>query len=280
MKILFLISLLCLANCCAATYTKIADKTSKIASEAGLSTQIYQTKNFKIFTLQKITDPKKNLRIYFEGDGKAFIKRNIVSPNPTPTSYFMVNLITQDPFPNIIYIARPCQFVEDKKCYQDQPEKYWTDDRFSKEILDAVNEVVEKFSKFNLELIGYSGGATIAKYVAAKNHANHQNVVSLRTLAGNIDNQEFAKIHQTKKLESLADTKKILLQLENIPQIHFVGDEDETIPQDIARSYLKKLPKKFCTRIFQVSDADHSNGWQEKWPDLLKINPSCKERES
>jgi hypothetical protein len=280
MNIFFFVALMTLLNGCVAGYTKIANKTSQIGSQVGLNPQIYQTKNFKIFTLQKITDPKKNLRIYFEGDGKAFISRNVISPNPTPTSYFTVNLITQDPFPNIIYIARPCQFVEDKKCYQNQPEKYWTDQRFSREVLDSIDEVVEKFSKFRLEIVAYSGGATVAKYIAAKNQTKYHNVASFRTLAGNVDNQKFAEIHQIKKLESLADNKEILLQLQNIPQIHFIGNDDEVTPDLLASSYLEKLPKKSCTKIIRVSEVTHSSGWQANWKQLLRIKPLCQNKSS
>jgi hypothetical protein len=252
---------------CARNYQEIADITTEIGARQGLTKKIYHSKNFEVFTLQKITNPKKNLRIYFEGDGRAFIDRNTISSNPTPTSFFLINLIAVDDSPNIIYIARPCQFVEDKKC----EEKYWSNARFSQEILYAIDEVVKNFPQFKLELVGYSGGGEVAKYIAAKN----KNVVNIRTIAGNIDHKKFTEFHKVSALDESLGDEKLLFILENIPQIHFVGVDDEVVPAIIAQSYLRKLSKKSCVKIIEVKDANHQEGWQLKWGELLGIAPSC-----
>jgi hypothetical protein len=273
-KLLFLAALIIAASCVAYP-NQIATKTTQIAALQNLSPKIYETKNFKIFTLQKITNPNQPLRIYFEGDGKAFTKKNVASPNPTPTSYFLINLIAQDSHPNIIYIARPCQFVEEKKCYRNNPEKYWTSERFSDEVLDSINEVVSEFSNFKLELIGYSGGATVAKYIAAKNQIANHNIINFRTIAGNISNKKFSELHNVKELESPESDKIILHQLENIPQIHFIGNDDEITPVALAKSYVDNLSRKDCVKIIHVEGVSHSSGWQNQWAELLKIKPVC-----
>ncbi len=256
---------------CAPNHLKISAKTSKIGLENGFETKTYQTKKFKIFTLQKISPSKsatrKTLRIYFEGDGKAFINRNLASSNPTPTSYFLVNLLLEDPAENIVYIARPCQFVDDTNCQ----EKYWTNARFAKEILDAVDEVVRKFGDFDLELIGYSGGAEIAKYVATKN----KNTLNLRTIAGNLDHKKFCETHKVTPLDQSFDDSEILQNLADIPQIHFIGNDDKIILPIISKSYADKLSKKSCVKIISVDKASHFNGWKNKWSSLLQTQPSC-----
>lgn len=281
-KILFF-SLFFFTASCAENVLTISNKTTEIGRQHGFEKKIYQTKNFKIFTLQKISSPffnpdlqhqesqefdtRKTLRIYFEGDGHAFVNKRIISANPTPTSYFLINLITQDPSPNILYIARPCQFVSDKKCQQ----KYWTNARFSEEILSSVNRVVKNFSEFKLELIGYSGGAEVAKYVAAKN----KNTVSIRTIAGNLDHKKFTELHHVSALNESFNDEEILPTLAEIPQIHFVGSKDKVTPRAVAESYLEKLPNKSCTQIISVEGATHSKGWLEKWSQLLEIKPIC-----
>lgn len=267
MKKIFIISLIFFVASCAENYLTIKNKTSEIGSQSGFEAIAYQTKSFKIFTLHKISDSEKNLRIYFEGDGHAFINKNLAAQNPTPTSYFLINLIRQDPTPNIVYIARPCQFISDEKCQK----KYWTEARFSAEILTAVDEVVKNFAEFKLELIGYSGGAEVAKYVAAHN----KNIVNFRTIAGNVDPEKFTEIHRVLTLEKSASEAEIFSQLAKIPQIHFVGSADKIVPRAVAESYLKKLSDASCVKIVMVDGASHSKGWQERWLRLLEIKPTC-----
>ena len=262
-------------SACIPIRSKIVERTEFKASKQGLVPKIYETEDFKIFTLQKITDPKENLRIYFEGDGKVFIGRNIISPDPTPTSYFLTDLILQDQSPNIVYIARPCQYVEDDKCHQFDSEEYWTSKRFSQQALNSTNAIVDKFSKFKLELVGYSGGAVFAQYVAALNQKQHHNIINIRTIAGNLDINKYSEIHKAKKIESPINNQEILELLQNIPQVHFVGNEDEIIPQIVANSYLEKLPKKSCIKILEIEKANHEKGWKERWQELLAINPIC-----
>jgi len=264
-----------LVSSCAANYKKIADKTTKVGLENGLRQKTYQTKNFQIYTLQRITDVNKKVRIYFEGDGKAYIKKNVISPNPTPTSYFLVNLLAEDDSPNLIYIARPCQFVKDEKCYNNHPERYWTSAKFSKEVIEAMNEVTKNFSEFKLELVGYSDSATIAKYVAAENQKNYQNVINLRTIAGNLDNKKLSQINKAAIDDYIVNEASTLKTLAKIPQIHFIGKEDAVIPGIISKSYLQSLPKKNCIKIITVPATTHSSGWQENWVELLKIQPFC-----
>lgn len=253
------------SSSCGKNFQEIALETSKIAEKQGMKQKVYHTKNFKVFTLQRINNPLKSIRIYFEGDGRAFLNRHVPSMNPTPTSFFLINLIEEDDYDNIVYIARPCQYVFDSKC----SEKYWTTDRFSKEIIDSINEVIRNFSDSNLELVGYSGGATIAKYIATKN----SNVVSLRTIAGNIDQQKFTEIHNVSPL--INSWPEINKKLSEMPQVHFVGEKDKIIPSIVSKSYFNKLPKKNCTTIVMIKDATHSKGWKKQWKKLLKVRPIC-----
>lgn len=232
----------------------------------GFKERIYQTKNFQVFTLQKITDPNAPYRIYLEGDGKSFIGKNRPSPNPTPTSNFLIDLVKEDGSENIIYIARPCQFVTDQKCQN----KYWTSARFSPEIMNSVNEVLNNFSKYDVEIVAYSGGATIAKYLIPFN----KNVISFRTIAGNLDNKKFAQIHHVAPMDK-PTTKENFEYLSRIPQIHFVGVEDEIIPKEIVKSYLSKMSYRGCATTVMVKKATHTSGWKEGWKRLLKIKSQC-----
>ena len=231
----------------------------------GLEPKIYQYDDFVIFSLQKISQLNQPLRIYIEGDGRAFINKRIASKNPTPISYFLINLIAQDNSPNIVYLARPCQYQSDndKAC---DTNKYWTKDRLAPEVIEVMNQVLSNFADFEIELIGYSGGGEIAKYLALRN----DNVINLRTIAGNIDQAEFAQNHQVPKLDDNF-SKDDLVKLAKVPQIHFVGAKDKIVPINVTQEYLKKLPEKKCSQIIEVENASHSAGWVENWRNLLTV---------
>jgi hypothetical protein len=257
-------------SCVNKTTSQITSKTIAIASKQGLIPKTYETKNFSIFTLQKITDPDKILRVYIEGDGKAYVTKKIPSLNPTPTSYFLINLIGEDDTSNILYLARPCQYQASNQgsCTTN---KYWTKDRLAPEVIQNMNEILANFSDYKIEIIGYSGGGEIAKYLTLLN----KNIINLRTIAGNIDQEEFAKIHNVPQLNdnwSRADLSRIA----KVPQIHFVGDNDKIVPIKIAQKYLQKLPNKNCSKIIEVKESSHAKGWELRWKWFLKEELKCK----
>jgi hypothetical protein len=268
----FLTAILIITLNCSCTYKTtqhITNKAIAIAFESGLMPKIYKTKNFSIFTLKKITDPKKNLRVYIESDGKAFVTKRSPSLNPTPTSYFLINLIGEDDSSNILYVARPCQYQVSNQGFC-STNKYWTTNRFAPEVIQNMNEILANFSDYKIEIIGYSGGGQIAKHLTLLN----KNIINLRTIAGNIDQEEFAKIHNVPQLNddwSEADLSRI----SKVAQIHFVGDDDEVVPIIIAQKYLQKLTNKNCSKITQVKKVSHLEGWKVRWKELLEEKFKC-----
>ena len=50
------------------------------------------------------------VNIYIEGDGRAWLNKNRPSLDPTPKNSLALKLAEIDPAPNVIYLARPCQY--------------------------------------------------------------------------------------------------------------------------------------------------------------------------
>ena len=257
-KIVTIIALFLLVSC-VDSRVKITQKTTSV--------KIYKTPNFSIFTAQKISDPKQDLRVYLEGDGMAYISEYEPSDDPTPTSYFLTKLIMEDDFPNVIYIARPCQYVESKNC----EEKYWTDARFAPEIVDAIDQVIHQFPDKKLQLVGYSGGGAIAGYLAQRNN----NITNIRTIAGNLDHQKFCEIHKVPLLTGSLPPISDFTNLEKIPQINFVGESDDITPITLMQEYSEKFANKSCVKILELKGANHFNGWKGRWKKLLQVEPTC-----
>ncbi len=236
-------------------------KNTCIKTNLDLGKKVYNTKNFPIFTLQKITNPKKPIRIYIEGDGHAYIDKYTPSFDPTPSD-FLLELVDEDNSENIVYIARPCQYIDSKSCQA----TYWTDQRFSEKTISSIQEVINNFSEYELELVGYSGGATIV------NHLNSDKIKNIRTIAGNLDLKEFAKIH---KISELSEPKVDYDRLAKIPQIHFIGKQDTIVPAGIFNAYKKHLSNSNCSRLVKVKGAGHQSGWDANWENFLLIPPQC-----
>jgi hypothetical protein len=235
---------------------------NQFAEKNNLLRKTYTTENFNILTLQRISDPKKIIRIYIEGDGFAYVNKSRPSVDPTPRSHFLFGLITQDNSPNLIYIARPCQYVDSPNC----EEKYWTHERFSQEVIDAVSEVINNFKDSEIEIIGYSGGGMFALQMPQKNIKN------IRTIAGNINLEEFVELH---RIDPLKTPKINYRRLSRVPQVHFIGADDKIITPRIFNRYHKQLPRQNCARKQIVYGATHAGGWQGVWGELLRFIPSC-----
>ncbi|MDD5226493.1 MAG: hypothetical protein PHV97_04825 [Candidatus Omnitrophica bacterium] len=117
-----------------------------IAQEAGFQRSRVRTPLFLITTYSKIKNPGQPLHIYIEGDGYAWVTRNRVSWDPTPRRPVALELAVEDPSPNVVYLARPCQYTPmemNPACEQ----SYWTDRRFSEEVIGSMDQAVDKFVK-------------------------------------------------------------------------------------------------------------------------------------
>ena len=100
-----------------------------------------QTKNYQIATWQKINNSKnKSVHIYIEGDGNSFDAYGQPTSDPTPHGDFMRKMAVMDDFENVVYIARPCQFIMDKNCIESD----WTNARFSQKVIDSMSSVVKE----------------------------------------------------------------------------------------------------------------------------------------
>ena len=102
----------------------------------------YTTNYFNIFALEKIKNDNK-LTIYIEGDGVSWVDRFTPSSNPTPTDPLAFKMALIDEGENVIYLARPCQYVGSNNCNED----IWTSAQYSSTVLNSYNEIINYLSK-------------------------------------------------------------------------------------------------------------------------------------
>ena len=241
----------------------------RIASENRFKKEYIKTDLCVLTTFCKFSSPDKPLTIYIEGDGSAWSSRNELSENPTPRHPIVLSLAVIDSSGNVAYLARPGQFTASGK--PDCDPAYWSEKRFSKEVISAINSVIcslkIKSQSKEINLVGYSGGAAIAVLIAAQRN----DVTSLRTIAGNLDPKVINRYHDVSPFKEFLNPIDYAAKISYIPQRHFAAANDRVVPIFVTRSFAERIGDKGGESITIVKGARHSSGWQKAWPSLLKL---------
>ena len=271
MKFLFLLSLLFLPACGTTSYV---DEAHKFSDKANFLNHPIKTKAFLLTSYERVHVHGGVANIYIEGDGRAWLNKKRPSLDPTPKDPIALKLTIQDPANNVIYLARPCQYtktIDGSACDQ----KYWTSHRFAPEVLEAINAALDdikqrhQITEFNL--IGFSGGGNIAALLTAR----RDDVVSLRTVAGNLDHKTYNSMHKVSQMPQSLNAKDVAHQMPHIPQIHFIGSEDQIVPRQLYDSYKKASGLSGCVQSYVVDGVSHTKGWESVWKSLLNKSVDC-----
>jgi predicted esterase len=232
-----------------------------------------ETDGFVLTSFYRISRPDLPLTVYIEGDGQAWRSRTVPSDNPTPHQALGLTLAAVDPSANVVYLARPCQFtplVQSPRCGR----AYWTDKRFSEEVVVAMNQALSRYSTRvpgqPIHLVGYSGGGALAVLIAAR----RQDIASLRTVAGNLDHVQVNRLHNVSAMPGSLNAIDVAPQVASIAQIHFSGGDDRVVPPQIAQHFVRATASR-CARSQIVPDMAHESDWARSWPELLLIPLPC-----
>ena len=262
--------ILILLNSCSLPNVNERLKTINTFNQNQFKQQIYSTPYFEIYSLNKIKNFNK-LILYIEGDGVSWIDRQTISSNPTPIDPLAFRLAKIDTNDNVIYLARPCQYVE-KGSTNCNNKDIWTISQYSEAVLSSYKGIVENLSQFNeIHIVGYSGGAGIAMYLGS---INNPKIKSIRTVAGNINHNRLSRLINISPLTKSINFYEIEEKTKNIPQLHYVGSEDKVIPSELSLRLKNKDKSNKCIKV-KVVNASHNEGWDVFW-DKKHINyPNC-----
>lgn len=244
-----------------------------LASAAGLKREMVAGGDFHLTMFSRITRADKPLRIYIEGDGLAWVSRSEPSLDPTPVAATGLALAAADASANVAYLARPCQFTpmqEEPRCSV----AYWTGKRFAPEVIDAmdaaVGQLAARVPRQPLELVGYSGGGAIAVLIAAR----RRDVMSLRTVAGNLDVEYVNRLHRVSSMPASRNPIDIARQVAGIAQIHFSSAQDTVVPPEVAARFATAVGGT-CVTTSVVTGLAHDGEWASRWAALLEQTPVC-----
>ncbi|MEM6812059.1 MAG: alpha/beta hydrolase [Pseudomonadota bacterium] len=288
-----LVFLSVLITACAIDTDMDIQTSERIARPAFMVERSINNEQFQLQAWERMHNRGQPATIYIEDDGTAIefsenqidtvLLKSISNKDqrlidPTPENPVALHLASRDRSKNLAYLARPCQFIkfpESKGC----DASYWKERRYTPEVVaayqDALNDIAARFDINGFHLVGYGGGANIAAVLAAK----RDDVLSLRTVAGNLSPAFVNEYHDGKMPYA---TNSLLATdfgeaLSQVPQHHFIGAADQRIPPGSYHSYRQSIGLSDCISYSVVQDADHERGWVQLWPQLLGIIPQCGE---
>jgi len=231
--------------------------------------------DFIIEARERVYEKFKPATVYIEGDGVAFYDDVSVSDDPTPVDPVALRLAAQDSGANVIWLARPCNITKGWKHGSQCPSDFWTGKRFAPEVIDNYQTVLDNIKATygipSFHLVGYDGGAAVATILAAQ----RSDILSLRTVAGNLDPRTTAELHNVVYSDESLSPIDFAPAVADLPQRHFLGKLDRTTPPAVYNSFAQSVADGHCMNVTMVDNADHVLGWVEQWSVLKDMPLDC-----
>ncbi|MCP3852489.1 MAG: alpha/beta hydrolase [Gammaproteobacteria bacterium] len=269
LKACFIISL---SACSQSTLLQRQQNAEQILNGTDYKAVYYKTSNFTIAAqLKKNSVVSRNvpLVIYIEGDGSAWENQYKISENPTPKKPIALQLAIKDNNLSVLYLARPCQFVNldnEVNCEH----KYWTSHRYSQKVVDAYHQILSqlknKMGVEKYELVGFSGGGVIAMLLAAQ----RTDILHVTTVAANLDHLQWSNYHQVTPLTGSLELNNFLNGLAEVSQYHLWGAQDTIVPMETNELLLQHMKNNTRLKYQVYDDFNHHCCWVEAWPDIQK----------
>ena len=257
----------------------------EIAARAGMIGEVVEAGRFRLQSYHRGLDDtgtERGVHVYIEGDGLAYLDRRRRSPDPTPVDPLGLRLAAADPYPRVIYVARPCQYIGGPACNP----QVWTTGRFAVEQVVAMEEAVDRLAGGRpVEiLVGYSGGGTVATLLAGpppvlRGHLPDpgSRICALVTVASPLALADWTAYHHVTPLAGALDPAGHAEPGDDIPMTHLVGQSDRIVPPVVQQRYTAGHP---ASRLIPLPGFDHHCCWAENWPRLLRQaipgEPACR----
>jgi hypothetical protein len=206
--------------------------------------------DFAMLSFVRIDQRGAAAQVYIEGEDLSGD-----AEDPTPANPVALRMATVDAAPNVIWLARPCQYHVAKDC----PKPYFGAMAFAPEVVAAYNTVLddlkEKYSLQGYVLNGYKGGGTLAVLAAA----GRSDVLGIRTVSSLLNHE----------MPRSLDPSDWAAKLEKVPQRHFSGKDD---PLDNFGSYQAAVSDDICLHHAWL---DITGDWTPGWKDQLALPLTC-----
>lgn len=236
-----------------------------IAGKNGLLGAFERTGDFELLTYRRgISDTRGPVHIYIEGDGRAWRARR-PPRNPTPFAPMGLRLAAQDPAPALLWIARPCMYLNDAATARCDPQ-WWTSHRYAAVVVDALSALISRtVGNREVVLIGHSGGGALATLIAAK----RGDVAGLITISSPLDLAFWTTQGSMTPLHGSRNPIEVAHLLGELPQRHLTSEGDEVVPRAVVQRFVQALPQPNSAQLEVWPGYTHQCCWARDWRQLL-----------
>ncbi len=268
-SIFLVLSILYMSGCgyVVPTHKQRVKTIQKLTKGKKLTSEIISAGIFKLYSIHSkiATCRDKIINLYIEGDGIPWVTSTTISNDPTPINPLGLKLFLQDNHKCKAYLARPCQYISSSTCKS----KYWTSHRFSHEVIESFNNALDKIKKnsnaLDFRLFGYSGGGAIAALLAAR----RDDISTLVTIAGNVDEKYWTKEHYVTPLYGSLNPADFSEKLSKVYQMHLIGEDDNIVGFGVFQSYLQRFKDKSQVNYKIFKGYNHHCCWEKNWKHIL-----------
>lgn len=201
--------------------------------------------------------------VVVESDGLAYLDYNTPSPDPTPNDpygfWLAMYLASALPSYDVVYAARPCQFLDEKELPKCRP-GLWLNDRFGAEAQALVSAAIPaELAPRRKIYVGVSGGGVIAAHLAL----NAKDADMLIGVAAPMSLNDWAEHHNVRTFADADDPAAHAKELKRIPTASFAGKNDTVVPAAFAST--KYNP------VFVLPNATHANAAKMAAPRVAEL---------
>ncbi len=236
----------------------------QIARSGNLTSEVITVGDTLIQTYWRHPDVSRGrdtpLILFIEGDGAAWQSRRVPPADPTPREPVALGMAAASQQPVVGYLARPCQFVSSLTCRPID----WTSGRFSSRLIEALagaaDTLQSRTGSSRLIMVGYSGGAFVARLLSDR----LSDVVGVVSVAGVLDHRFWTDFHGVTPLsESLnvSPGRKTTL----FPVVALAGKEDRVVPPLLAETMLQEWHLSVGAYLISIEDVGHGWEWVDFW---------------
>jgi hypothetical protein len=231
---------------------------------------------FKLKAYERVHTKNTNAVVYIEDSGNVMVDGTRFEADPTPKYPVALSLASQDSSTNVIYLGRPCQYrmgMVDAKA--ECPSTYLTTHMFAPDVLQAydtaLNDLKARYQITGFNLVGAGSGGGLATILAAA----RKDVLTLRTVAGLLDTQTYARAHKLSGFDASYNPIDSVPDLMNMPQHHYVAQFDDVVPNAVYHSYAQAFGNDRCLGYTFVQNVDHTYDWSSNWTAFAKDPVTC-----
>lgn len=204
------------------------------------------------------------VHVYLEGDGVPWVRRLLISNDPTPYDALMLRMMAGDVQPSV-YLGRPCYLGMARRppCNW----RLWTEGRYSARVVSSMAAALRRIPGIAgrpLRWFGHSGGGTLAMLLAERFPRRTETVL---TLAGNLDPVAWTAHHGYLPLHGSLNPASRPPLPDHIRQLHYAGGRDRNVLPALIKPVVERQAN---ARWVELPGFDHVCCWERLWPKILR----------